>query len=68
MYGIRAIAALYRHFERTVKQPTLAVGIDYVEDSDDWADTLDDADFFGKVTVNGSWDRTAARRKWTTRS
>lgn len=53
MYGIRAIAALYRHFERTVKQPTLAVGIDYVEDSDDDADTLDDADFFGKVTVNG---------------
>ena len=53
MYGIRAIAALYRHFERTVKQPTLAVGIEYVEDSDDDADTLDDADFFGKVTVNG---------------
>jgi uncharacterized repeat protein (TIGR01451 family) len=53
MYGIRAIAALYRHFDRTVHQPTLAVGIDYVEDSDDDADTLDDADFFGKVTVNG---------------
>jgi hypothetical protein len=53
MYGIRAIAALYRHFERTVRQPTLAVGIEYVEDSDDDADTLDDADFFGKVTVNG---------------
>ena len=54
MYGIRAIAALYRQFERTVKQPTLAVGIDYVEDSDDDADTTDDADFFGKVTVNGN--------------
>jgi hypothetical protein len=54
MYGIRAIAALYRHFERTVHQPTLTVGIDYVEDSDDDADTLDDADFFGKVTVNGN--------------
>ena len=53
MYGIRAIAALYRHFERTVKQPTLTVGIDYVKDSDDDADLLDDADFFGKVTVNG---------------
>lgn len=54
MYGIRAIAALYRHFERTVKaQPTLAVGIDYVEDSDDDADTFDDADFFGTVRVNG---------------
>ena len=53
MYGIRAIAALYRHFERTVKGPTLNVVIDYVEDSDDDADTLDDADFFGKVTVNG---------------
>ena len=53
MYGIRAVAALYRHFERTVGQPTLAVGIDYVEDSDDDADTLDDADFYGKVTVNG---------------
>ena len=53
MYGIRAIAALYRHFERTVRQPTLTVGIEYVEDSDDDADLLDDADFYGKVTVNG---------------
>ena len=53
MYGIRAIAALYRHFDRTVKQPTLNVVIDYVEDSDDDADTTDDADFFGNVTVNG---------------
>ena len=52
-YGIRAIAALYRHFERTVRQPTLNVAIDYVEDSDDDADTFDGADFFGKVTVNG---------------
>ncbi|MEO5741494.1 MAG: hypothetical protein ABIS29_12960, partial [Vicinamibacterales bacterium] len=53
MYGIRAMAALYRHFERTVRQPTLTVVIEYVEDSDDDADTLDDADFYGKVTVNG---------------
>ncbi len=53
MYGIRAIAALYRVFEQTVRQPVLAVGIDYVEDSDDDADTFDDADFYGKVTVNG---------------
>jgi len=53
MYGIRAIAALTRVFEHTVRQPTLAVAIDYVHDSDDDADTLDDADFYGKVTVNG---------------
>ncbi|MFZ0015500.1 MAG: PKD domain-containing protein, partial [Acidimicrobiia bacterium] len=53
MYGTRAIAALYRHFERTVRQPVLALTIDYVEDSDDDADTFDDADFYGKVTVNG---------------
>ena len=53
MYGIRAIAALYRHFERTVRQPILTVGIEYVLDSDDDADTFDDADFYGKVTVNG---------------
>src|SRR5688572_10504444 len=53
MYGIRAIAALYRHFEKTVRQPTLNVGIEYVEDSDDDADLLDDADFYGKVTING---------------
>lgn len=53
MYGIRAMAALYRHFERTVRQPTLAVGIEYVLDSDDDADTFDDADFYGKVTING---------------
>lgn len=52
-YGIRAIAALYRHFDRTVRQPTLTVFIDYVEDVDDDADTTDDADFFGNVTVNG---------------
>jgi len=52
-YGIRAIAALYRHFDRTVKQPTLNVAIDYVLDSDDDADLLDDADFFADVTVNG---------------
>lgn len=52
-YGIRAIAALYRHFDRTVRQPTLNVSIEYVKDSDDDADTFDDADFFGKVTVNG---------------
>ncbi|WP_448002736.1 PKD domain-containing protein [Agromyces bauzanensis] len=53
LYGIRAIAALYRVFEQTARQPVLAVGIEYVEDSDDDADTLDDADFYGKVTVNG---------------
>ena len=52
-YGVRAMAALYRVFEKTVREPTLAVGIEYVEDSDDDADTLDDADFYGKVTVNG---------------
>ena len=52
-YGIRAIAALYRHFEQTVRQPTLAVGIDYVKDDDDDVDLLDDADMYAKVTVNG---------------
>jgi hypothetical protein len=52
-YGIRAIAALYRHFERTVHQGNLAVVIDYVRDVDDDADTANNADFFGKVTVNG---------------
>ena len=61
MYAIRAIAALYRHFEHTVKQLTLAVGIDYVMDSNNDADAGwgNDADFFGKVTVNG---RTAQNR------
>ena len=63
IYGIRAIAALYRHFERTVKQPTLAVRIDYVEDSDDWADTTDDADFFGKVTINGKLGQNRGEEK-----
>lgn len=53
MYGIRAIAALYRHFERTVHLGNLAVGIDYVRDVDDDADTFDDADFYGRVTING---------------
>jgi hypothetical protein len=53
MYGIRAIAALYRHFDRTVKQATLNVGIEYVEDSDNDADTESGADFYGKVWVNG---------------
>lgn len=55
MYGIRAIAALYRHFERTVQEPTLSVLIEQVHDSDDDADTLDDADFYGKVAVNNWW-------------
>jgi hypothetical protein len=53
MYGIRAIAALYRIFERTVNQPTLAVAIRRVKDSDDDADTISDADFYGKVTIEG---------------
>ena len=57
------IAALYRHFEATVRQPTLTVGIDYVEDSDDWADTTDDADFFGKVTVNGKTGQNRGEEK-----
>ena len=52
MYGIRAIAALYRHFEQTVRAPVLSVRIDYVEDSEDDVDTFDDADFYGKVSVN----------------
>jgi hypothetical protein len=52
-YGIRAIAALYRHFERTVRTPTLAVAIDYVKDDDDDVDLLDDADMYAKVSVNG---------------
>ena len=52
-YGIRAIAGLYRQFERTVRQPTLAVGIDYLKDDDDDVDTFDDADMYAKVTVNG---------------
>jgi hypothetical protein len=53
MYGIRAIAALYRVFDRTVRQPTLNVGIDYARDADDDVDTFDDADMYAKVTVNG---------------
>ena len=53
LYGIRAMAALYRVFEQTVRQPLLAVGVEYVEDSDDDADTFDDADFYAKATVNG---------------
>ena len=55
MYGIRAIAALYRHFQRTVAEPTLTVLIEQVHDSDDDLDLLDDADFYGKVAVNGWW-------------
>jgi hypothetical protein len=52
-YGIRAIAALYRVFDRTVRQPTLAVRIDSVDDDDDDVDTFDDADMYARVSVNG---------------
>lgn len=59
MYGIRAIAGLYRAFERAVKAPTLAVGIDYVRDSNDDVDTFDDADMWARVSVG---DQTGQNR------
>ncbi len=62
-YGIRAIAGLYRHFERTVRQPTLAVGIDYLKDDDDDVDTFDDADMYAKVTVNGKLGQNRGEEK-----
>jgi len=62
-YGIRAIAALYRHFEQTVSQPTLTVVIDYVKDDDDDVDLLDDADMYAKVTVNGKTGQNRGEEK-----
>ena len=52
-YGIRAIAALYRTFEKTVRQPTLVVRIDSVVDDDDDVDRFTDADMFARVSFNG---------------
>ena len=51
--GIRAIAALYKLFEQTVKQQvTLAVVIDRVAADRD-NDTFSDADFYAKVSIAG---------------
>ena len=51
--GIRAIAALYKLFAEQVGQVSAVIVIDTVSEVDDDHDTLDGADYWSRVMING---------------